>query len=310
MRHWLFLIGIVVSIGLSPHGRALAQETDSGARALFLSGQEAYSQGDYETAIEKWKAAYQADARPLIQYNLGQAYERLGRIQDAAAALDLYLQTAPEDDRTRRAEVSAKLERLRNRLAQTGVIIVGGPDSAAIFVDGQKWGMTPRPDAIDLEPGSHHIEVRKEGFEDFKAVISVGAGKRVEVAVEMAAKPMAEESAATKGASSEEFPLGPVLVMGGGGLLAAGGLVLGLVASGKASDAAASTGSDADSARGLALGADILIFGGLAVAAGGFIWLLLSDDGDEGQAGGSDPALAVTPWATGHSGGVTATVGF
>jgi len=56
------------------------------ARSLFRAGQELYRRGDYETAIAHWSAAYELDPRPLLQFNLSQAYGRMGKLVEERAA--------------------------------------------------------------------------------------------------------------------------------------------------------------------------------------------------------------------------------
>ena len=65
------LLATVLLLGVA--STASAQE----ARELFTQGQAAYETGDYETAVSSWERAYELDPRPLLQYNLAQAYERL-----------------------------------------------------------------------------------------------------------------------------------------------------------------------------------------------------------------------------------------
>jgi len=101
----------------------------------------------------------------------------------------------------------------------------------------------------------------------------------------------------------------PWIVMGSGVALAGVGAVLGIVALGNASDATSSDGDDADSARTLALVADIMIFTGAAAIAGGLIWYFLSSgDSDDEQTAGVD--FDVYPILGPDTAGAGATVSF
>src|SRR4051794_33583049 len=54
--------------------------TTEDAREHFKRGEAAYQKGSYDLAISEWEAAYAADPRPRIQYNIFQARERLGQL--------------------------------------------------------------------------------------------------------------------------------------------------------------------------------------------------------------------------------------
>jgi hypothetical protein len=277
---------------------AAVAQAQSDAKTLFLEGEQAYQQGDYENAIAKWKAAYALDARPLILYNLGGAYERLGKSADALEAFEKYLATAPDDDRTRRAEVSAKAERIRARLKDTGVVVSGAPDGATIFIDDTSWGLTPRPDAIHVDPGSHTVRLELEGYETFTAVVAVGPGERANVAATMMkAAPIEARAGGAEGAEGGAFPVVPVAFMAGGGAVFAGGLIVGILANGKAGDSETGSDSAADSAKSMALVADIMMGVGIAAVGVGLVLVLMDDDSPE-SARGEAPSFAATPVLT------------
>lgn len=88
---------------------------------------------------------------------------------------------------------------------------------------------------------------------------------------------------------SGPLPLGPILLMGGGGALFLGGVGLGFVASSTEDEfQSATTVADKrslqSSGQTQALVADLLMVGGLLTAAGGFLWYLLdSPDSKTGE---------------------------
>lgn len=269
---------------------AVAQEVD--ARQEFMRGQTAYQQGDFERALEAWQRAYEADPRPLLLYNLSQAHERLGRVPEAIAALEQYLDRAAPDDE-HQANARARLASLRERMASTGIMVVGAPEGATIVVDGEPHSRTPRPDPIRLSPGSHQIELRLEGYEDFQAVVVVPAGQTVEVRAEMVAGTGGGSSNMAAAPDEGGSSLLPFVLMGTGGAAILGGAVVGVLALGAAADAPSSMGDEADSARGLALVADVLFALGAAAAGTGLVLLLLEDGGTERAPGVA--ALEITP---------------
>jgi tetratricopeptide (TPR) repeat protein len=152
------------------------------AKEAFRRGEAAYSAGNYEVAIREWNSAYKADPRPRIQFNLSQAYERLGQLEDAILALETFLNSGDPDDPTY-SDANARLVALRQRLANTGVILNGGSDGGQILVDDKDWGRTPRPDKMAVTPGSHTLLIRWPDGREFRQSVFVPAGQVVEVAV-------------------------------------------------------------------------------------------------------------------------------
>lgn len=272
---------------------AQAEAPVEDARTLFQRGQAAYAQGDYEASITHWTRAYEMDPRPLLQFNLSQAHERLGRLEDAVAALQLYLDHADPSDE-HQADARARQASLRERIARTSVRITGGPEGATILIDGEDRGRTPRPDPIQVAPGSHEVLVRIAGQTDFTSSVVVPAGQTVDVQVHMATGAVAS--------AGGEVPIGAIVLMAGGAAVAVAGAILGGVALSQAGNAFEGT-READEARTTALAADILIPLGAACAVGGLIWLVVAPGG----APRSDaPSAMLLPYAGPHAAGLVA----
>jgi hypothetical protein len=175
---WALMLGL---IAMSTSSVALAD-----ARDHFRRGQAAYQQGNYDLAISEWLSGYELEQRPEFQYNLAQAYERLGRLQDAVNSLQRFVESADPDDSSY-SDATARLASLQQRLALTGVRVLGGQDGATIFVDGRDWGRLPRPDKISVSPGSHQIVVKLAGFKDFVSNVVIPAGQVIDIEITMEA---------------------------------------------------------------------------------------------------------------------------
>lgn len=305
---WLVVMVLVAGV-TAP---ALAQEGDAeagdaaGAREKFMKGQQAYQQGDYDVAIEAWKSAYDIDPRPLILYNLSQAYERYGMLPEAADALEKYLAEANAQDPNRDV-ARARLSALKERLGKTGILIKDAPEGAEIFVDGESRGRAPRTEPIPVSPGNHTVVLKLEGYQDFRGSVGVPAGQRIEVSAEMqAAVPMAEA-----GVEERKAGAGPYILAGVGAALVIGAGITGGLALGKAKDAESSDGDDADSAESMALVADIMGGVGGAAIAGGVIWWFVSGGfGDGGDAEEEEEAVSFAPTFGPGGAGASATVRF
>lgn len=254
------------------------------ARELFQQGEAAYQTGDYSEAATLWERAYEMDPRPLLQHNLAQAYERLGQLDRAAAAYQIYIDASPPDD-PRAVTARARLASLRERLGNTGILLSGGPEGATILIDGQDRGRLPHPDPLRLEPGSHQVVVRLEGYADFTSVVAVSAGQAAEVPVAM--QPGQSGTANVSGGGGGISMVGLAIAIGGAAVLV-GGAVTGGLALSAADGAPATEGPEADEARTLALVTDILIPTGAVIAAAGVVLMFVLEDG-----GSSDSARVV-----------------
>lgn len=268
---------------------AVAQD----ARELFQQGEAAYQTGDYAEAAALWERAYAMDARPLLQHNLAQAYERLGQLDRAAAAYQVYIDASAPDD-PRAVTARARLASLRERLGNTGILLTGGPEGATILIDGQDRGRLPHPDPLRLEPGSHQIVVRLHGYTDFTSVVAVSAGQAAEVPVSMQAGQSG--TARVTGGGGGISMVGLAIALGGAAVLVGGGVTGGLALA-AADGAPAAEGGEADDARTLALVTDILIPTGAAIAVAGVVLMFVLDDG-----GSSDRARVVPVFGPDYAG--------
>lgn len=282
MRRLPFLTAAALTALLSLTSVASAQE----ARELFLQGQAAYETGDYDTAVQNWERAYELDPRPLLQYNLAQAYERLGLLDQAVAAYRVYIENTPGDDQ-RAQNARARIASLEQRVGNTSIRLTGGVEGAAILVDGEDRGRLPHPDPLRVDPGSHRVVVRAEGYEDFVSVVAVSAGQSVDVPVELAAGVSGRASTTTGGGGVSMIGVG---VAAGGGAVLIGGAITGGLALAAAGDAPNADGPEADDARTLALVTDILLPVGAVAVAAGVVLMFVLDDG-----GSSDSAAMVLP---------------
>jgi hypothetical protein len=227
-------------IATSGYAQTTPAEGSADARELFRRGEAAYSAGNYEIAIREWNSAYAIDPRPRIQFNLSQAYERLGELEKAMQALRSFLDAGDPDD-PMYSDANARLSALNQRMALTGVMVQGGAEGGQILVDDKDWGRTPRPDKINVSPGSHTLIVRWAGRPEFRTSIVVPAGQVVEVSLPadegapaIVTQPTTTNS--TTASVSSSGGMKPVVYYAvGGGLAAIGAGLLGVgIASGAA----------------------------------------------------------------------------
>jgi hypothetical protein len=108
------------------------------AQAHFQAGKDAFAANDFTTAIKEWKAAQAIKPSPKLHYNIGMAYERLGRPRAAVKYYKLYLEQLPTA--ANRAEVEQRVAMLEPRGA-------GDADGSESTVPGATGTTTPPYDA-------------------------------------------------------------------------------------------------------------------------------------------------------------------
>jgi hypothetical protein len=285
----------------------------AGARQHFLAGQDYYSQGRYQKAIEEFEEAYRLDPRPLLLYNMAQAYEKLGELEKAVKSLKQYLDKEKEVDD--RATLLNKVANLESRIASTGIKVDCNQDDAAIYIDGQEMGKTPLNVVIKLPVGTHKLRVIKPGFEDFKVTVSVASGRTVSIEAELEpgqAGPLPVVDTSTDDGEGDEevkeddegpgkaLKIVPWVVAGVGAVtMGVGWGVIGAIAW---------SNTETDEGKKQSVIADVVGFSGVAITLAGGIWgvvNLLSDDEEEQGA-----EVVVLPAAGPDGAGVVASVRF
>ena len=61
------------------------------AKALFIEGVQAYDQGDYDTALARFRSAHELVPLPALRYNIARTLESLDEYGDALAEYEALL---------------------------------------------------------------------------------------------------------------------------------------------------------------------------------------------------------------------------
>jgi hypothetical protein len=319
MKHICVIIALAV---LFAGSSALAD-----ARQHFMAGQDYYTQGRYDKAIEEFEEAYRLEPKPLLLYNISMAQEKVGELEKSVDYLKRYLEATPDnEDRT---TLLAKVANLKALIAKTGIKVTTKEAEATVFVDGKDVGKTPVAGVIRLSVGAHKIRVSKKGFEDFKMNVAVSSGQTTPVEITMepgqaGTTKVIEEGDEEEGDAEEEedgegveaMDVVPWAVAGLGGVTAIVGWgVIGGIAKGKQPADSNTDPAAQNDAHDMALVADILGGVGAAIAVGGVIWgvmrLTKKKGGDEepGLEDEADVEVSVFP-IFGDTSGIAAVVQF
>jgi tetratricopeptide (TPR) repeat protein len=285
---------IAAATALTWQSPARAQDESSLAMEIFEAGSAYYKQGDYDKALEQFEEAYRLDPLPELLYNIGQCHERLQDYTDAIDAYSRYLEQDPAAQD--RQAVEQKIKNLQQKLEMTGIVLDVSEQGAQVLVDGEPAGTSPVESFIHTQPGSHELEVVKEGFQTSVTMFTVPPGITQEIQVTLVPQPPDEPDPATW----FYWTYGIAAASG------AAAVVTGVLALDKAGDASSTespTRYDADRkmATRLAVTTDVLI--GVAAAcvivstAGAIVAAKKKKKKKTGASGG-DTQVSLTPLAS------------
>ncbi len=105
---WVIAAGIFLgALESTAVAQPVDENLDHAARLTFQAGSEAFSAGDYATALDRFQQAYDLSHRPVLLYNIATCLDRLRRDEDAVTQFNAYIEALP--DAHDRAEVEARV---------------------------------------------------------------------------------------------------------------------------------------------------------------------------------------------------------
>ncbi len=99
------------------------------ARALFHRAVEAFDEGDFQSALDRFERSYELSQRPVLLYNIGSAADRLRNDERAISAFRAYLEALPDADNA--ASVRARLTHLEATVSTQRIERVEATDEVA-----------------------------------------------------------------------------------------------------------------------------------------------------------------------------------
>jgi hypothetical protein len=296
-------LGICIAVSLAA---PRAGADDELAKGHYMAGKAYYDQARYSEAIREFREAYRLSPKPALLFNIAQALERMGKLDEAVDHLKKYLAAPGVSD----TAASERLKNLEERLKQTAIQLSCEVPGAAVLVDGKERGRTPISGPLAVAPGSHEIKVVREGYQPFSAFVAVAAGSLVQVAARLEAvaaggRPSGGDTAAP--ARRRGYTWTWVVAGTSAALLITGAITGGLALSkaDKAGPAGPSQNKNAaDSARTLAVVSDVTIGVGAAAAVAATILFFY----ERGRARASN--AAVVPLVGPSTAGLGASIDF
>jgi hypothetical protein len=164
-------VGLAFGLSAGPAWEATSRADGDAARAAFRNGVDLYDKQRWAEALEAFEAAYREKPSPVIWQNIGLCQRRLGHLALAATAFDRALDEGRATLRpATRAAIAQELAELEVTVATLRVRVIDGSGApvpgARVTVDGTELTASALARAVRLEPGTHVVEARAEGFAD------------------------------------------------------------------------------------------------------------------------------------------------
>lgn len=176
----LVLSSLVAPAALSTARAQSADETKVRAKALFEQGVADYDAGRYEQALASFQEAYRIRPHPLVNVNIANCYDKLGKALQAVFHFQRFLESDAGSP-AQREEVSKALERLKQQVGKVMLRIT--PDGALAIIDQGEQRRSPILEAIQLEAGKHDLEVKLAGYRTVERPLIVKGGTTLELSI-------------------------------------------------------------------------------------------------------------------------------
>lgn len=151
----------------------------------FNRGVKAYQHDKYEDAIASFEASMKSRPNSNTALYLGNAYLKLGRLDDARDAFESVLRLEPKHPK--RAGIAALVKTIDARV-EVPVRIETNPPGARVFIDGSSVSLGVTPIEVVLPVGPRRIALQKEGYEPLSHELTLTARKKSTVNEELIGK--------------------------------------------------------------------------------------------------------------------------
>ncbi len=273
------------------------------ARVLFREGIELSKEKRWDEARERLLGSLALKKTALTYYTLAVAEKNSGRLVAALGHFRDFL-AEPMTDKTEGFVQPARdaITELEKRVAGVTITITpSGLRELVVKLDGEELPLEALGRRLRIDPSEHRLEASAAGHRSVSQTLTANEGEDLDL--EIALVPGEGHDA---GVPEDDFPVLPVALLAGGGVVLGVGIALGVVGLGEAKDAPTRDGPEADAARQKTIAGDVLaVTGGVAAGVGLLLLVLhLLDDGPADPASSSAPHPAIRPWVHGPTAGV------
>jgi tetratricopeptide (TPR) repeat protein len=150
------------------------------AKAHYATGQIYYERARFPDAAREFEEAYRLSNRPELLYNMGKAYDGSS---DAARALAAYRRFLANVSTSQdRPWVTGRVEQLSKIVGR--LEIASTVEGSSVKLDGAEIGVTPLKEPVEVNPGSHNVEVGHEGYSTWRGKVVAVPGQATAVTAE------------------------------------------------------------------------------------------------------------------------------
>jgi PEGA domain/Tetratricopeptide repeat len=279
------------------------------------------AKAQFENAVTAYQKALEAGDDPNLYFELANAEDKLGKLDDAVKYLRRVVATQAGVRPDVRKKATAKLEELSTKIGLVTLTVT--PAGASITLGGAELGTSPLPEPLVLMPGTYTLSFQADGFQPKEAEIKIEPGSEAErtielepvtVIIEPVKPPVIDATLQDDKPPPSKLPLYVGAGVAGAGVLGAG--IFGILAVGQHGTFTGASSSTLDRAdaringRRFALITDLSL--GTAVVAAGFTayWYFYKykrspKKSEERHPPQVETKLDVIPWVQSQSGGVT-----
>jgi hypothetical protein len=187
-------------------GVAAAQEANAAdtaaARALAVEGLKLADAGNCADAIDKLARAEKLHHGPIVLSRLGECSINQGKLVDGTEMLRRVLREALPPNPTpallkARERAQSALDAAKPKIATLTISVKGPPENALVVtVDGQSVSSALLDAGRPTDPGEHVVDATAPGYLKASKRVTVGAGEKQSVALEIQPDPQAAAQAA------------------------------------------------------------------------------------------------------------------
>jgi len=156
------------------------QDATACGRRHFEAGTQAFEKGDYMAAANAFQLALSERPHPVISFNLGLSFARLGRPSAAIEQLKL-VQADPQADKELRARAEREQRSATQALARV-TFRLSDPTRESVELDGALVRLAEQGE-LSLDPGNHHVRVISGSSVVLDQELELSPGERVELRV-------------------------------------------------------------------------------------------------------------------------------
>jgi len=184
----LLFVALVAQAAQPPAVQLLA---DPAAKAkgqtLLAEGTALYDRGDIASALERFQQAYAEYPSPKLLFNIGQASVGVGKLDEAMAAFERFLDQSPDAPADLTDEATESIDDLKKQVGQ--LVISCATPGVEIDVDGKKVDFVPPSLSMWVMPGQHHVTARHPDAPPVVEDPEIAAGSVCTLVVQLRLRP-------------------------------------------------------------------------------------------------------------------------